>query len=217
MRTMNNFHQHIFENYLENIEIPSDIALELDILESIVTDSDSLLKSIEAKEVDLFYTFKLNEEEIVLTDIQSLYDNKKFNEELEKQGYKKNDIILSDDVETFIENTIKINFFSIFKKEQSELEQPKYIIYQSKGSESEWDEVKCYTVNGDIYNELENKTIVLSKNGDEYTYSTSNSGVNWQLQKNNNHKDTKTFKDEMENSDIKDLLSNDDISITIIA
>ena len=40
---------------------------------------------------------------------------------------------------------------------------------------------------------------------------------NGYIEKNNNHKDTKTFKDEMENSDIKDLLSNDDISITIIA
>ena len=76
MKRINNYNQYLFESSLENIEIMSDIALELDILESIVTDSDALLKSIEAEEVDLYTTFHLNPDTIKNGfGIDELYDN----------------------------------------------------------------------------------------------------------------------------------------------
>ena len=220
MRNINNFNQHLFESILENIPMVSDIAIELDILESIVTDSEALLKSIEAVEVDLYTTFHLDPD-LMKNDynIQELYDNENFNKGLEKHGYKKNELESTEESDTFIEETIHIKFFSIYKKKQSELEQPKYIIYQSN-SGSKNDTVKAYKVNGDMnrfYTKLTNKSIEIEKGDKTYIYNTSNSGNNWLLQKHQDNQDTKIFKDDMSNDDIKGILIDDDVSITIIA
>ena len=219
VRKINNYKQHIFESVFENIPMVSNIALELDILESIVTDADALLKSIEAEEIDLYTTFHLNPD-LMKNDysIQELYDNDKFNNALSKKDYKKNELESTDETETFIEETIHVKFFSIYKNNQSELEQPKYIVYQSK-TDGDWGSVKAYEVNGDMtkfYNKLTNKSIEINKGDKTYIYNTSNSGNNWLLQKHADNQDTKTFKDDMSNDDIKAVLIDDEITITII-
>jgi len=218
MRKIFNYNLFLFENYIEMEEIFNDA----DILESIVTDSDALLKTIEAEEVDLYITFNINPDNIKRNiNIQELYDNKLFNKQLSNNEYKKNEIESTDESETFIEETLLIKFFSIYKKSQSEIEQPKFIIYQSKKKKSSnWDDLKIYKVNGNMqkfYNKLTNKSIEINKKDKTYIYSTSNSGNDWQLQKNSKNQDNKTFKDYMSNNDIKAILIDDDVSITIIA
>jgi len=217
MKNINNYNTFLFETATEMKEVFNDA----DILESIVTDSDALLKSIEAQEVDIFTTFGLNPDKLKSNfNIQELYDNDIFNSQLSKKGYKKNELESTEETETFIEETVQIKFFSIYSKTQSELEQPKYIIYQSKSKKSnKWDNVKSYSVNGDMqkfYNKLTNKTIEIKKDDKTYIYQTSNSGNDWGLMK-NKEKTTDRFKEFMSNDDIKGILVDNDVSITIIA
>jgi len=217
MKNLNNWNQHIFESSMEMIELFH----EADILESIITDSDALLKSIEAEEIDLYTTFNISRDDTNFKNIQDLFDNEIFNKKIDKLGFKKNAIESTEETETFIEKTLHIKFFSIYKKNQSELEQPKYILYQSRNKgEHNWDNIKTYLVNGDMhkfYSKLTDKTIEIKKGDKTYIYTTTNSGNDWQLQKNKNNQDTKKFKDMMNNDDIKAVLLDDDISITIIA
>lgn len=218
MKNINNYNQYLFEQATEMEEIFNDA----DILESIVTDSDALLKSIEAEEIDLFTTFELSRDEIKSNvNIQELYDNTLFNRQLEKLNYKKNDIESTEESETFIKETIQVMFFSIYKNNQSELEQPKYIIYQSKIiKDKKWNNLKAYSVNADMqkfYSKLTNKSIEINSDNKTYVYNTSNSGVDWQMQKNHNNQDNKIFKDMMTNNEIKAILVDNNISITIIA
>lgn len=196
-----------------------EIFNDADILESIVTDSDSLLNSIKAKEVDLFQSFGFNPDEIKSNfDIEELYNNKSFNDSIIKKNFKKNELESTEETETFIEDTIVVKFFSIYDKDASELEQPKYIIYQSKKKkETNWEPVKCYKVNDDMkhfYNKLTNKSVEIKKDGKTYLYMTSNSGNDWQLQ---SQKEEGDFKEYMSNDDIKAILLDDNVSITIIS
>jgi hypothetical protein len=215
MKTLKNYNTFIFESAIEMVEIFNDA----DILESIVTDSDSLLKSIKAEEVDLFQSFKFNPDDISSNvSIEELYDNKPFNDSINKKNFKKNELESTEETETFIEDTIVVKFFSVYEKDASELEQPKYIIYQNKKKTSnDWEPVKCYKVNDNMkhfYDKLTNKSVEIKKSGKTYLYNTSNSGNDWVLQAQSEEGD---FKEYMSNDDIKAVLLDDDVSITILA
>ncbi|MCK9445482.1 hypothetical protein M0Q50_01145 [bacterium] len=217
MKHVNNFNLFLFENYVEMEEIFGD----LDVLESIVTNSDELLKSINAEEVDFFQTFSINSDQYTNNiEIETIYEDEDFNSKLKKMGLKKNEIEYSEETETFLKDTILIKFFSIHKKDTSELDKPDYIIFQSrKRKDSKWDNIKCYIVNEDMrnfYDKLTNKTIEIKKGDKNYIYITSNSGNDWQLQKHDHNQDTNTFKDMMSNDEIKAILTSDDVSITIL-
>ena len=215
MKTLKNYNTFIFESAIEMVEVFNDA----DILESIVTDSDSLLKSIKAEEVDLFQSFKFNPDDISSNvSIEELYDNKPFNDSINKKNFKKNELESTEETETFIDDTIVVKFFSVYEKDASELEQPKYIIYQNKKKTSnDWEPVKCYKVNDDMkhfYDKLTNKSVEIKKSGKTYLYNTSNSGNDWVLQAQSEEGD---FKEYMSNDDIKAVLLDDDVSITILA
>lgn len=218
MKTLKNFNTFIFEQATEMVEIFNDA----DILESIVTDSDELLNTIKAKEVDLYQTFTLSPDNIKSNyNIEELYENQYFNKSLTKMGFKKNEMESTEETETFIDDTIVVKFFSVYKKTASELDQPEYIIYQSKKkSADKWDAVKCYKVNADMkhfYDKLTNKSVEIKKGDKTYVYNTSNSGNDWQLQKSVKDQQTDRFKEYMSNDDIKGILTDDDVSITILA
>lgn len=215
MKRIKNYNTFIFESASEMVEIFNDT----DILESIVTDSDALLNSIKAKEVDLFQAFEFSPDDIESNfSIEELYDNKPFNDSINNKEYKKIELESTEETETFIEDTIVVKFFSVYEKNASELEQPEYIIYQSKKkSDSEWEPVKCYKVNDDMkhfYDKLTNKSVEIKKGDKTYLYSTSNSGNDWQLQA---QEEEGNFKEFMSNDDIKAILLDDDVSITILA
>jgi len=205
-----NFNQFLFESLIfTNIEI----------LESLVTSTDKLLKLIDAKEVNLFDTFNLDRDNFDADfDIYNLYDNKEFNIFLNENKLKKDDIESTEDYETFLDNVYDVRFFSIHKLEQSELEKPQYIILQSKAKEeNEWNPVRCYTVNNDMrkfYDEMTSKTIELIDNDKSFIYKTSNSGTDWVLQ--NIQDKTDKFKEYLSNEEIKRILIDSSIKMTII-
>jgi len=213
---MKKYLQFIKENIKEEIE---DIISQADILESIVTDSDSLLKSVNAEEVNFLDTFKLNADKFTdFMTIEQLYNSQEFNKKLNKIGLKKDQLESTDESETFIEKTIDIKFFLIHKINESEIEQPEYIIFQSRKKGGDWDGIKCYIIKDQIrkfYDKLTSKTIELEKDGKIFIYMTSNGGNNWILQRTRDNQDDNTFKDNLDNKNIKELLKDSTIKITI--
>ena len=224
MTKINNYNNFLFENYIEMTEYFSndfiDTIKTLDILESIVTNSTDLLKSINAEEVDFYKTFELSPNGFKNhTEIENIFDDENFNTILKKLKLKKSNIENNDDNETFIKDSISIKFFSIHKDDLSELDKPEYIIFQSKKkTDSKWDNIKAYKVNEDMrkfYDKLTNKTIEIKKGDKNYIYNTSNSGNDWLRSKNEDDTDP-IFKDMLSNDDIKAILMSKDVSITII-
>lgn len=228
MKILKNYNSFIFEQLTptntEMIEFTSkeikELFVDTDILESIITSENSLLKSINAEEVNFFKTFSLDVDSFDnLNSIDELYEDEEFNKKLVSLKYKKTNLEETEESETFIDKTVDIKFFLIHKEEQSELEKPEYIIYQSKKrGEFKWENIKCYKVNEDMrnfYDKLTSKTVEISKGEKKYIYNTSNGGVDWVLQ--NVDDEDKTFKRDMENNDIKAILVDEEISITIVA
>lgn len=217
MKFLNNYNQFIFEtiNAQEFIEYTG----QLDILESIVTDSEALLKSIEAEEVNLFRIFNLDESDYDPDIfIEDLYDDNDFNNTLYKRGFKKTNLESSEDSETFIEKTIDIKFFLIYDKDKPEIAKPEYIVFQSKNrNETKWNDLKTYKVNQDMrnfYDKLSTKTVEIKKGDKTYIFSTSNAGNDWQLKNSDDSNDI--FKKMMKNDEIKAVLKDADVTITII-
>lgn len=223
MKYLKNYNQFIFENLdIEMKEIFCKTMQDLDILESIIVETDALLKSIKAEEVDLYTTFKISPDSFKRHfTIDELYDNEEFNDQLNNLNFKKTALEATNESETFVDDDIIVKFFTILENDKSELEQPNYIIYQSKKlKDSTWNDVKCYKVNDNMnkfYNKLSNKTIELKKNDKTYIFNTSNAGSNWILQKHEDSQDNKIFKDDMSTDDIKAVLKDKNISITILA
>lgn len=218
MKFLKKYNTFLLEN--NNIDEFVELVADVNILESIVTDTDMLLKSIEAKEVDIFKTFELNPDNFKNNfTIERLYKSKSFNKSLNKKNMKKSTLEETDDSETFIENTYNIKFFLIHDINKLSIDNPNYIVYQSKKKvDNKWDSVRMYEVNGDIknfYDKLSNKTIELKKDDKVYIYFTSNSGNNWQLQ--NIEQSNDIFLDILDREQIKMILKDKDISITIIA
>lgn len=219
MKKIINYNLFLFENMMSEIEM-IEISGDLDVLESIVTDSESLLKSIDAEEVDLFTTFHVNPDNYERSiHLEDLYKNEEFNHALKKHKLKKNELESTEETETFLDKTIIIKFFSVYEEDKSELDQPEYIVFQSKGrSDSQWSDIKCYKVNEDMknfYTKLTSKTVEIKQNDKTYIYNTSNSGNDWLLQNTDEKNDT--FKEGMTNNDIKAILKDKNISITILA
>jgi hypothetical protein len=218
MKHLNNYNLFLYESNIEMVEVFNDA----DILESIVTDTNDLLKSINAEEVDIFQTFNINPDNFDRdVSLEDIFEDEDFNKNINKKNFKKNNIEYSEESETFLEETIIIKFFTIYKKDSSELEKPEYIVFQSKNKKSgNWENIKCYKVNEDMrkfYDKLTNKTIEIKKGEKKYVYVTSNSGNDWILQKHKDEQETDNFKEYMTNDTIKAVLEDDDVSITILA
>jgi hypothetical protein len=216
MKYLNNYNDFITESVEEFVELTADV----NILESIVTDSESLLKSIQAKEEDLYNTFELNSDNFPRNmKIEKLYNSPAFNKKLTTKKLKKSTLEETEDMETFLENILDVKFFMIHEQDKSTLDKPEYIVFQSKKRDSAvWEEIKLYSVHDDIknfYDRLTNKTVELKKGDKTYIYFTSNSGNNWQLQ--NLEVADDIFKDLLDNEEIKMILRDKDITITIIS
>lgn len=197
----------------ENIETLKDA----DVLESIVTDSESLLKSINAQEVHMGDVIEFNSENF--NNIDELVKDQNFLRKLDSKGYKKNNVEYSKDCETFLERAMDIKFFLIFNKEDSELDpKPEYIVFQNKEKvKNDWNKIKIYKVNDNIrnfYDNLSSKTIEIIKNGKNYIFRTSNAGNDWKLQ-NIQNKDTE-FKDIMSNDELKVKLQDGNTIVKVI-
>jgi len=179
--------------------------------------TDVLLKSIDAEQILMGDVLDVNLNDF--NNIDVLYNDPIFLKNLNKKGLKKNNIEYSKDIETFLDDSINIKFFLIFKKEESELDPiPEYLIIQTKNEESKkWNTIKMYEVNDNIrnfYDKLSSKTIEIKKGDKNYIYRTSNAGNDWSLQNVQNKDDY--FKMIMSNDDLKKTINLTKSSISAV-
>jgi len=218
-----NYNLFIFENYLEEIEnIP--LVADAEILESIVVDSDDLMSNVNAEKVDFNgepFNFNIKQfgEDYTL---EQLRENPDFNDNLSKHELFISELNNTKDYDTFIIDDIKyILVHKRLDRSMNKLEklgEPIYIIFQTRNLQGDWsrDNIKVYKINGNFnnfYKKLSSKTIELNKNNKKYIYISN--GNNWIL-KNIENKDI-IFKDVMSSDDIKVVLKNGDVKITIVS
>jgi len=207
MNIILNYNQYTFESFKS-------------INESLITNCDELLDSIDAKELNIFDIFKLNRDNYVgFIKIENFYNNNEFNENLKKLKLKKGKLESTVDSETFIEKTIDLKFFLIHNENDSDLNQPKYLIIQWRNKGEKWSGVKSYKVGNQIrilFDKISNKTIEFEKDDDKYIYITSNGGNDYVLQKNSETEENKIFKQTLSNDDVKNILLDKTIKINII-
>ncbi len=206
-----------YKSYSESIQIDIDMDYNFsDILESLSIFQDNLLTSIDAESVDLEkeFNYKLKDKD---RDLDILSEDSSFITALQNKGYKTSVVENTDDYETFVSRDMK--FLLIRREDANELMNPKYIIIQNRDdSKNKWGELKLYKVKDSIkkfYDTLSSKTIELKHGGNNYIYSTSNSGNEWVMS--NLRKANKIFKGYLRMNDLKELIKNNkNIKITII-
>ena len=177
------------------------------IKESITTDVDGLLDSINDKKVD-FYALHLPNDDYITKPIELLYEDADFNKQLFKDNLKKDEMKSTSDIENFLRKNIDMKFFFIYSRNESILDNPNFLILQYY-KDNKWHPIEIYTIKGAVekfYQKLTAKTIELTDNNITYTYETSNSGNNWLLK--NKDKKTDKFKENLNTNSIKDLIRN---------
>lgn len=175
------------------------------IKESITTDVDGLLDSINDKKVD-FFTLHLSNDNYVNKTIDELYDEADFNKQLFKENLKKGELDTTMEIENFLRKDIDMKFFFLYSRNETVLDNPDYLILQYYKDEK-WFPIEIYKIKGAIknfYDKLTAKTIKLTYKDVTYIYVTSNSGNNWLLK--DKDKKTEKFKENLETEDIKNLI-----------
>jgi len=205
-----------YAKYVESLKIDYAIS-NIDINESLAVWENAILNSIGAVELNLFDELKLSKSDYNKDslNLDSLAKKSNFINSLSSIGLKKSEIFNLDDFETFINKTCR--FIFIYTADSTELENPKYILFQNWNDVSEsWNEPKLYKVNDDInkfYNKLSSKTIEILFNGKRYIYNTSN-GNEWSLQNPGQADDT--FKKYFRKEDLEKTLKDNKVKINII-
>jgi len=175
------------------------------IKESITTDVDGLLDSINDKKTD-FFALNLSNDNYTNKTIENLYDDEDFNNQLFKDNLKKGDLDSTVEIENFLRKNIDIKFFFLYNRTDTLLDNPEFLILQYYKDEK-WCPIEIYKIKGNVdefYDKLTAKTIKLTEDDVTYIYKTSNSGNNWIL-KDEDKKNDK-FKENIETDDIKSLI-----------
>lgn len=175
------------------------------IKESITTDVDGLLDSINDKKGD-FFTIHLSNDDYLNKTIEYLYDDANFNKQLFKHHLKKGEMESTMEIENFLKKDIDMKFFFLYSRDESILSNPDFLILQYY-KDNKWHPIEIYTIKGkveDFYKKLTAKTIELTDNNITYTYETSNSGNNWLLK--DKDKKTDKFKENLNTDSVKELI-----------
>ena len=203
-----------FTQYKESLNI--DLSLnKIDLMESLNIWQDVLLSSINASKVDFKETFNLDDKLFQKFDAKELFDNTVFINSLSSIGLKKSQLQNTDDFETFINKSCR--FFFIYNIESNELENPKFLVFQTRNRSLEkWEEAELYKVNDNVqkfYDKLTSRTIELIDGDQNYIYTTSN-GNDWQLQ--NLDKENDIYTRVLRKEELQKVLDEKKITLNII-
>ena len=203
-----------FTQYKESLNI--DLSLnKIDLMESLNIWQDVLLSSINASKVDFKETFNLDDKLFQKFDAKELFDNTVFINSLSSIGLKKSQLQNTDDFETFINKSCR--FFFIYNIESNELENPKFLVFQTRNQSLEnWEEAELYKVNDNVqkfYDKLTSRTIELIDGDQNYIYTTSN-GNDWQLQ--NLDKENDIYTRVLRKEELQKILDEKKITLNII-
>jgi len=202
-----------YKNYKESLLINIELNGS-DIMESLNMLEDLLLNSINAKEVDLFDTLKLDKKYYNdKLDLDFLFNNSDFIDNLTSLSLKKSNLEDTSTYQTFL--TRPSRFMFIYNIEQNELENPIYVFFQVKDGDK-WESAKLYKVESDVkrfYDKLSSRTIEIVDGDDNYIYSTSN-GNDWELQ--NSDKSNDIYQNNFRKEEIMKLLDDRNLKLNII-
>lgn len=193
---------------LDGIEMPYKIYLK----ESIGAELQNLLEVLDTVKIDFYMFFDLTKDIIAEdVDIEVLAKNNDFLKALRSKELKKTNVENSDDYETFLKSPIR--FFFIYDSIKNDADNPDYIVIQEFDKNLKvWLSFKMYSIEDDMnkfYDKLTSKTIEIKKDDNNYIYSTSNSGNNWQLQ--NVELENDSFKKMMSSEEIEALLGGNTV------
>ena len=177
------------------------------IKESITTDVDGLLDSMNDKKVD-FYAINLSNDDYINVTIEKLYEDGDFNTSLFKSNLKKGELESTLEIENFLRKDIDMKFFFLYSRNETVLDNPEFLILQYY-KDDKWFPIEIYSIKGKVenfYEKLTAKTIKLISDNITYIYETSNSGNNWILK--DKSKKTEEFKENLETDDIKKLIKS---------
>jgi hypothetical protein len=185
-------------------------------MESLNMMHDTLLSSISAKEEDIFDALSLPKEQFGSSlDVDFLEDSVEFVNSLSSIGMKKSSVKHSDDFQTFLNKPCKFMF--VYKSDMDELQNPSYVIFQPWNETLDrWEDARLYSVNDDIskfYDKLTSRTIEIRDGEENYIYQTSN-GSDWTLQ--NSDKENDIYKKVFRKEELQNLISDRNISLSII-
>ena len=187
----------------------------LQLMESLNVWHDIILASIGAEQVDIHEELKLGDMFRNKTDIDYLSDSTEFINSLGSIGLKKAATENTEDYQTFVNKPCK--FMLIYDHNSNELEDPKYILFQTWNEGlKDWEESKLYKIEGNMdafYDKLSSKTIEILDGEDNYIYNTSN-GSDWELQ--NSDKAGDVYKKTFRKEDFQDLINDRDVKLNII-
>ena len=210
-----------YRQYKESIVIDLQYQSIEDLMESLNIWHDVILNAINAEELDIFDTLELPED-IKGLDLNILSDNAEFINSLTKKALRKSQLEDTDTLATFVNKPCKFMFIYAPPNDDKEneggenliyLENPVYIIFQNKNDGA----VRLYKVNSDVnnfYNKLSSKTIEVVDGAENYIYSTSNGGAEWDLQ--NIEKENDIYKKTFRKEELQKLLKDRNVKINII-
>ena len=209
-----------FKKYKESLHI--DLTFDqIDLMESLNIWHDVLLTSISAEKVDLLSIIKLPDEFKDKLDLDTLSENNEFIENITSIGLKKSPIQNSKDFQTFVNKPFRFMFLYDFNS--NELENPKYILFQTRiETSNKWEETKLFKVKDDmkpgsfhkIFNDkLTSRTIEIVDGDENYIYSTSN-GNDWELQ--NSDKSNDIYKKTFRKEELQKILDDNKVTLNII-
>ena len=209
-----------FKKYKESLHI--DLTFDqIDLMESLNIWHDVLLTSISAEKVDLLSIIKLPDEFKDKLDLDTLSENNEFIENITSIGLKKSPIQNSKDFQTFVNKPFRFMFLYDFNS--NELENPKYILFQTRiETSNKWEETKLFKVKDDmkpgsfhkIFNDkLTSRTIEIVDGEENYIYSTSN-GNDWELQ--NSDKSNDIYKKTFRKEELQKILDDNKVTLNII-
>ena len=210
-----------YRQYKESIVIDLQYQSIEDLMESLNIWHDVILNAINAEELDIFDTLELPED-IKGLDLNILSDNAEFINSLTKKALRKSQLEDTDTLATFVNKPCKFMFIYAQPNDDKEkeggenliyLENPVYIIFQNKNDGA----VRLYKVNSDVnnfYNKLSSKTIEVVDGAENYIYSTSNGGAEWDLQ--NIEKENDIYKKTFRKEELQKLLKDRNVKINII-
>lgn len=204
-----------YKQFKESLVIDLMMA-SVDILESMNIWHDVLLTSINAEEMDIYDTLKLEKSfyNNRLT-LDFLSDNIEFINSLSSLALKKSSVQNTDDYQTFVNKPCKWMF--VYDINSNELENPLYILFQTWNETSkEWDDVKFFKINGDtknFYDKLTSKTIEVTDGDENYIYVTAD-GNTWELQNLDSENDI--YKRYFRKDELQKVLDDRKVKVSII-
>jgi hypothetical protein len=202
-----------FNKFQESLQIHTSFT-QIDLMESLNIWQDVLLNSINAELVDFYDTLKLDSATSKL-DAENLSNSTEFINSLNSIGLKKSQLQNTDDFETFINKPCR--FFLIYNIESNELENPKFLVFQTwNQSLRNWEDAKLYRIGDNIqkfYDKLTSRTIEIIDGDQNYIYVTSN-GNDWQLQ--NLEKENDVYKRILRKEELQTILDDKKVTLNII-